>query len=100
MSGLNDLVRDMNGQEPGGDLERMIPRALTFIKAPGMSGTNNDNTEGTVRWYTVRPPNMFVVLPNWRAARNFSMIQTFVATCRKNGISPYHAVLKRWNDPY
>lgn len=98
MACLEALVDDLDGQDPGGYLERILPRALTFVKRPGMPGTNNC-TEGSVRWHVIRPRNVFGALPNWRAARNFATTQTFAATCRKNGTSPYHAVLSRYKDP-
>ena len=98
LDGLRGLVRDLDGQEPGKYLERMIPRALTFVVCPGVPGTNNV-TEGAIRWHCIRPRHVFGALPNWRAARNFGVIQTFAATCRKNGASPYHAVLARGRDP-
>ncbi|MCE2507949.1 MAG: transposase [Nitrosopumilaceae archaeon] len=98
MDGLLGLVRDLDGQEPGKYLENMLPRALTFVVRPGTPGTNNIS-EGAIRWNVIRPRHVFGALPNWRAARNFSMIQTFAATCRRNGVSPYHAVLARGRDP-
>ena len=98
MAGLKGLVKDLDGQEPGKYLENMLHRALTFVKCPGTPGTNNE-TEGGIRWNAIRPRHVFGALPNWRAARNFSIIQTFAATCKKNGVSPYHAVLARGLDP-
>ena len=97
MNGLHGLINDLNGQEPAGYLQRMLPRILTFVKCPGMPGHNND-PESVIRWYIVRPRHVFNALPNWRAAKNFSMLQTFAATCRKNGISPYRAVLAKSQD--
>ena len=91
------LVRDLDGREPGKYLRKMIPRALTFVVCPGVPGTNNI-TEGAIRWHCIRPRHVFGALPNWRAARNFGVIQTFAATCRRNGASPYHAVLARGRD--
>ena len=98
MTGLQGLVKDLDGREPGRYLEKMISRALTFVKRPGTPGTNN-GTEGAIRWHVIRPRHVFGSLPNWRAARNYHVIQTFAATCRKNGVSPYHAVLARGRDP-
>ena len=98
VDGLLGLVRDLDGREPGGYLGRMLPRALTFVKNPGTPGTNN-TTEGAIRWNAIRPRHVFGALPNWRAARNFGVVQTFAATCRKNGVSPYHAVLAQGRDP-
>lgn len=43
----------LNGEEPGGYLKNMLPRALTFVKHPGIPGTNN-GTEGIIRWHVVR----------------------------------------------
>ena len=37
--------------------------------------------------------SVFVALPSWRAAKNFSTLATLAATCRKNNISPYEAIL-------
>lgn len=98
MACLKALVKDLDGQDPGGYLERMLPRSLTFTTHPGVPCTNN-YTEGSVRWNVIRPRNVFGALPNWRAACNFAITQTFAATCRKNGTSPYHAVLSRCKDP-
>ena len=94
MDGLLGLVKYLDGREPGKYLEKMLRRSLTFVKRPGTPGTNND-AEGSIRWDVIRPRHVFGALPNWRAARNFGVIQTFAATCRKNGVSPYHAVLAR-----
>ena len=98
VEGLQGLVNDLDGQEPGGYLEKMLHRALTFVKRPGTPGTNN-GTEGAIRWHVIRPRHVFGSLPNWRAARNYHTLQSFAATCRKNGVSPYHAVLARGRDP-
>ena len=72
----------------------MLPRISTCVKCPGMPPHNND-PESVIRWYIVRPRHVFNALSNWRAAKNFSILQTFAATCRKNGISLYHAVLAK-----
>ena len=71
---------------------------MTFVRRPGTPGHNNGPGR-VVRWFVVRPPHVFGALPNWRAARNFGVIQTFAATCRRNRTSPYHAVLARGRDP-
>ena len=97
MDGLLALVKDLDGREPGRYLEKMLRRSLTFVTRPGTPGTNNVS-EGAIRWHAIRPRHVFGALPNWRAARNFGTIQTFAATCRKNGASPYHAVLARGRD--
>lgn len=31
-------------------------------------------------------------LPNWTTARNFSILQSFAATCRKNGLSAHDSL--------
>ena len=36
---------------------------------------------------------------NWRAARNFSVLGTFAATCEKNGMSAYQATIRMVQDP-
>ena len=98
MDGLQGLVKELDGREPGEYLRKMLHRSLTFVKRPGTPGTNNF-TEGGIRWNVIRPRHVFGALPNWRAAKNFGVIQTFAATCRKNGTSPYHAVLARGRHP-
>ena len=98
MNGLLALVKDLDGREPGGYLEKMLRRALTFVRQPGTPGTNNI-PEGAIRWHAIRPRHVFGALPNWQAARNYAVIQTLAATCRRNGTSPYHAVLARGRDP-
>ena len=40
-----------------------------------------------------------VRFPNWRAARNFAILRTFVATYEKNGISAYQATIRMARDP-
>lgn len=95
---LPGLVRDLDGREPGEYLRKMIPRALTFVACPGTPGTNN-GTEGAVRWNVVRPRHVFGALPDRRAARNFGAVQTFAATCRRNGVSPHRAVPAGGRDP-
>ena len=37
--------------------------------------------------------------PNWTAARNFSIPQTFAATCRKGGLSAHDSLLAMAENP-
>ena len=98
MDGLQGLVGELDGREPGERFRKMLRRSLTFAKCPGTPGTNNF-AEGGIRWNVIRPRHVFGALPNWRAAKNFGSTRTFAATCRKNGTSPYHAVLARGRHP-
>ena len=50
----------------------------------------NNGTERTIRDKLVIDRRR-AIFPNWRAARNFSILRTFAATCEKNGISAYQA---------
>ena len=98
MAGLRALLKDLRGQEPAGYLEGILPRLMTFIFYPGTPGHNN-GPEQVIRWHVVRPRHVFGSLPNWRAARNHAVIQTLAATCRRNGTSPYRAILNGARDP-
>ncbi|MCE2507922.1 MAG: hypothetical protein J4G04_01255 [Nitrosopumilaceae archaeon] len=98
MKGMPALLHDLKGQAPAKYLEGIIPRSMTFVRRPGTPGHSN-GSERIVRWFVARSRHVFCALPNWRAARNFGMVQTFAATCRRNGTPPYHAVLARGRDP-
>ena len=63
---------------------------------PGMA-LHNSGVEGTIRDCVVPDRNRGRFL-NERAAYNHSMIRSFAATCRKNGISPYRATMMMAKD--
>ena len=65
-------------------------------KSPGMPYQNN-GTEGTIRTCVIPERRKYRFL-NDRAAYNHSILRSFSATCRKNGISPYQATINMAND--
>ena len=66
------------------------------LEVPGMTFHNN-GVEGTIRDCVV-PDRRRGRFLNERAAYNHSIIRSFAATCRKNGISPYRATLMMAED--
>ena len=66
------------------------------LEVPGMPFHNN-GVEGTIRDCVV-PDRRRCRFLNERAAYNHSMIRSFAATCRKNGISPYRATVMMAED--
>ena len=66
------------------------------LEVPGMSFHNN-HVEGTVRDCVV-PGRRRCRFLNERAACNHSVIRSFAATCRKNGVSPYRATVHMAED--
>lgn len=78
-------------------LENSINFLFTGLRYPGMP-LHNNSTELLIREYVI-PSRRKSPHPNWTAAKNFSTHQTFAATCQKNGITPYKAVLAMARDP-
>ena len=78
-------------------LENALDNLFTGLRYPGMP-LHNNSTELLIRRYII-PSRHRAPHPNKAAARNFSTHQTFIATCRKNGISPREAVLAMARDP-
>ena len=68
----------------------------TALEVPGMPYQNN-GTEGTIRTCVIPERRKYRFL-NDRAAYNHSILRSFSATCRKNGISPYQATINMAND--
>lgn len=66
------------------------------LEVPGMSFHNN-RVEGTVRDCVV-PDRRRCRFLNERAAYNHSVIRSFAATCRKNGVSSYRATVHMAED--
>ena len=69
-----------------------------FIMYPGMP-PHTCGVEGTIRRRiaTIRKANG--PFPNWTAARNYSALQTFAATCERHGIPPCEAIRAMSEDP-
>ncbi len=78
-------------------ISNSLPNMFTASRVPGMPYSNND-TERSVHDLLVVDRRR-VIFPNWRAARNFSILRTFAATCEKNGISAYQATIPMARDP-
>ena len=78
-------------------LSNAVGNMFAAVRIPGMP-LHNNGTERTIR-------DMLVVdrrrirFPDWRAARNFSVLRTFAATCEKNGMSAYQATARMAQDP-
>ena len=66
------------------------------VRIPGMP-LHSNGTERTIRDMLVVDRRR-VRFPDWRAARNFSVLRTFAATCEKNGISAYQATVRMVQD--
>ena len=66
------------------------------VYVPGLAFQNN-GTEGIIRDDIVVDRRRYR-FPNEKAAKNFAIIRSFSATCRKNGISPYEALKETGND--
>ena len=80
--------------------ENALPNAFNSVLAPGLSSHNN-GSEGVVRVYIVPDRNRCTFV-NEKAAYNHSILKTFAATCRKNGVSTYRAAINvardvRWS---
>ena len=84
---------------PADSVTTTISNALTNMFAaiwiPGMP-LHNNAAERAIRDLVV--DRRRVRFPNWRAARNFSILRTFAATCEKNGISAYRATIRMARD--
>ena len=74
------------------------PYLFTFIRYPGMPPHTN-GVERTIRSRVAVIRKANGPFPNRKAARNHSVLQTFAATCEKNGISAYDATLAMARDP-
>ena len=68
----------------------------TAPQVPGMPYQNN-GIEGTIRTNVIPERRKYRFL-NDRAAYNHVILRSFSATCRKNGISPYRAIINMTND--
>ena len=79
-------------------LQNAGPYLFAFIYYPGMPPHNNGSERIVRSWVAVvrRANGPF---PNWTAARNFSILQTFAATCRKNGLSAHDSILAMAENP-
>ena len=79
-------------------LENAAPYLFAFIYYPGMPPHNSGSERIDRSWAAVvrRANGPF---PNWTAARNFSILQTFAATCRKNGLSAHDSLLAMAENP-
>ena len=79
-------------------LQNAGPYLFAFIYYPGMPPHNNGSERIVRSWVAVvRRANG--PLPNWTAARNFSILQTFAATCIKNGLSAHDSILAMAENP-
>ena len=78
-------------------ISNAAPHMFSAIRIPGMP-LHNNGTERTIRDMLVVDRRR-VRFPDWRGARNFSILRTFAATCEKNGISAYQATIRMARDP-
>lgn len=98
LNGLYALIDDLGERKPVTYLKNMMPRIMTAVKCPGAPPHNN-TPEQSVRWNVVRARHISGAPPNRRAARNYSTVQTFAATCRKKGTLVYRAIQEMLKDP-
>ena len=77
-------------------LDNAIYDMVRAAEVPGMLFQNNP-TEGEIR-DEVTPDKRRYHFPNDKAAQNHSIIRSFTATCRRNGISPFDAMAERGKD--
>ncbi len=99
---LTGRVRMIIGSFPADSVTTIIisnalPNMFTAPRVLGMSYYNN-YTERSVH-DLLAVDRRRVIFPNWRAARNFTILRTFAATCEKNGISAYQATIRMACDP-
>ena len=79
-------------------LSNAAGRMFEAVRFPGMP-LHNNGAELTIR-DSVVVERRRVRFPDWRAARNFSVLRTFAATCEKNGLSAYQATIRMAQDPF
>ena len=77
-------------------LDNAIYAMVRPAEVPGMLFQNNP-TEGKIR-DEVTPDKRRYHFPNDKAAQNHSIIRSFTATCRRNGISPVDALAEMSKD--
>ena len=70
---------------------------FTALRYPGVP-LHNNATEQTILHNVITGGRKKGPFPNWKAARNFSVNKTFAATCKKNGISVYDAIIRMSRD--
>ena len=99
---LAGRVRKIIGSFPADQAATTLSDAVDCmfeaIRIPGMP-LNDNPTELTIRDRVVVERRR-VRFPDRRAARNFSVLRTFAATCEKNGISAYQATVRMAQDPF
>ena len=70
---------------------------VNALRYPGMP-LHNNGTELIICRYVIAGRRSKGPFPNWRAAYN-STLQSFAATCEKNGVTSYRAALEMARDP-
>ena len=89
-----NMAANMMDDSAATTIKNAASNLCTSIKYPG-APLHTNNVERIIRTHVVarnrRPKGPF---PNWRAAYKFSILQTFAATCAKNGISVYAATIQ------
>ena len=71
---------------------------VNALRYPGMP-LHNNGTGLIIRRYVIAGRRSKGPFPNWRAAYNFSTLQSFAATCGKNEVTSYRATLEMARDP-
>ena len=79
-------------------ISNAAPCLLTFITYPGMPPHTN-GVERTIRARVAVTRKANGPFPNWKAARNYSALQTLAATCERHGVTPCEAVRAMAGDP-
>ena len=94
-----DMAADIIDDGAAVTLNNAQDRLFVALGYPGMP-LHTNGVENSIRHNIVAPYRRGKgPFPNWTAARNFSIQQTFAATCRKNGVSVYDATVQMARDP-
>ena len=78
-------------------LKNAINNMFTALLYPG-TPLHNNATEQDILYNVITGGRKKGPFPNWKAAQNFFVLKTFVATCKKNGISVYDATMRMARD--
>ena len=78
-------------------LSNALPDLFHALRVPGMPLQNNDTEQSILQCIAV--DRRRVIFPDMKGAYNFSVMKTFSATCKKNGIGVYRATIMMAKDP-